>query len=411
MQSRSGPLHTAFDTKKFSNYMLLLIIIATTANPYFFDSNEFLIVGFLISAAVFLMRGKKFDQNYVLVCGLFLLLEVLQFAGFGGFNVQTFSALFIKLTFAYFVVKCVEGNFFEYYVQILKVICWISLGFYTLSFVPGVYDFIYNSITPFFEPPFYKTVDFFTAQHNVIIYTFAYDCYQTYRNPGPFWEPGIYSIFIILALLFNLVREKKVFSSTNTLFIVSILTTVSTAGYLGLFLLLMFYLISNKASRYRWLYVTAILSAAVYLFYTLPFLSAKLEQNIQMSDYTGSRFGSLAADWALFTRSPLIGWGRGEMRYGGSSQLFFGQELHRNNGLASFLTQYGIFLPLACFYLYNTTFKYLCILNKYTTAFASAALLVMLFVSFSQVIYTRQFFLCLLFLGVHFRKLNSVQNS
>lgn len=407
MQNNESILRRAFDVKKAGNYFLLVLIIATTANPFFFDSNEFLIAGFCLSAFVFLKRGKRFDRNFFKVSGLFLLLEIIQIVSFGEFSFQTFSSMFIKLTFAYFVVKCLEGNFFSYYIQIMKVICLISLGFYTLSFVPGFYDFVYNSITPFFNPPFYKTSEFFTAQKNVILYTFAYDCFLTYRNPGPFWEPGIYAIFIIFALIMSLSKEQHLRSKTNLIFIVTLLTTLSTAGYLGLFLLIFFYFLSSNNTRNKEVYIVLTVIIALYLYYSLSFLSNKLLQNMQMSDFTGSRFGSLVADWSLFVKSPLIGWGRGSMRYGGSYHTFFSQELHRNNGLASLLTQYGLPLTIVYFWLYRTTLKYMCKLHGYTIWFASAALVVIMFVSFSQVIYTRQFFLCFLFLGLHFRKLNS----
>jgi hypothetical protein len=360
----------------------------------------------LLSAFIFLIRGKKIDTNYFKVTGVFLIIELLQYFSFQSFVLETFLSLFIKLSFAYFCVRCIEGNFYGYFVQFMKVVCSISLFFYGASFIPGFYDFVYFNITPFFTPPFYKTADFFTAQRNIIIYTFAYDCFLTMRNPGPFWEPGIFSIFIILALLFNVVQQRNLKGRTNVLFIVSVLTTLSTAGYLGLFFVIFFYFLSNSRVRFKFLYVLITAFVAVYAYYNLPFLAAKVKANAEMVDYTGSRFGSLAADWALFINSPWIGWGRGLMRFGGESSAHFTQDFHRNNGLASLLTQYGVFLVLIYFFWYHLSLRYLCRLHQYSGLFGSYALIVILFVSFSQVIYTRQFFLAFLFLGLHLQKLN-----
>lgn len=394
-----------FRRRKFTDYFILSLLIATSANPFFFDSNEFLILGFIIALYVFFVRRKQIDANYVKVCLLFLCLEFLQYISFGNFTIETFLSLFLKLTFAYFVIRCLEYNFFIYYVKFIYTICLISLFFYGASFLPGFYDFFYNNVTPFFDPPFYKSLDFFTAQRNIIIYTFEYDCYLTHRNPGPFWEPGIFSIFIIIALIFNIIREKNIWSKTNSVLIITQLTTTSTAGYLGLFLLLFFYYLTNYKVKFKFLYLLSTIGIAVYLYYSLSFLSEKVIQNVEMSDFTGSRFGSLAADWALFVKSPWIGWGRGMMRYGGEANEIFSQDFHRNNGLAALFTQYGVFLSFIYFYLYFITFKLYCTINKYNTVFALLSLVVIVFVSFSQVIYTRQFFLSLLFLGLHIKKI------
>src|ERR1044072_8554861 len=87
--------------RKIWDYFLLIFLVATTANPYFFDANEFLVAGLLVSGLVFFNRGKIVDVNYLKVTLVFLCLEFLQYVAYGRYSLQTFLSVFIKLTFAY----------------------------------------------------------------------------------------------------------------------------------------------------------------------------------------------------------------------------------------------------------------------------------------------------------------------
>jgi len=70
---------------------------------------------------------------------------------------------------------------------------------------------------------------------------FAFAGYGVDRNTGIFWEPGIFSSFLILALVFVIldspVKRKRFSVAIDViLFAIGIVTTNSTAGYLLFFL-------------------------------------------------------------------------------------------------------------------------------------------------------------------------------
>ena len=125
------------------------------------------------------------------------------------------------------------------------------------------------------------------------------------------------------------------------------------------------------------------------------------------SEGTYSRFGSFIADWTLFLKNPFIGWGRGEMRFGTIHITYFSIEEHRNNGISALLSEYGIFFFLFYFILYFRCLRNLCRFNQFPVYFASFGLFIILLLGFSQVIFTRPFFLGLLFLGFILAKQSS----
>lgn len=386
--------------KTFYDYFVLYLLIATTAVPFFFDSQVFLIIGMIISGVIFFSRGLRIDKYLFLVCLPFLLLEIFQDLYYNSFVLETFASIFIKLTFCYFVVRILSLNFFSYYVKLIKGICLLSLFFYLATFIPGVFNFLHSTVSPILKAPFQRANEFYSEHKTIIVYTLDQELVSTFRNPGPFWEPGIFSIFILIALLFNTILYKVLFNRTNIILLITLFTTISTTGILGFFIFLFAYYYINSNSPYKLFHILIIISASLYIFFEMPFLSEKVELNIELSDQTGSRFGSFMADWKLFKESPFIGWGRGKMRFGENKELFFSQESHRNNGVSALLTQYGIIFTIFYFSLYYYSFRTFCKKYNNNLKFALFCLIIIMFIGFSQTIFTRQFFLSFLFIGL-----------
>ena len=142
-----------------------------------------------------------------------------------------------------------------------------------------------------------------------------------------------------------------------------------------------------------------LLPVLLTLYFSLEFLSNKVEQNISMAGTTtSSRFGSALIDIQDFSNSPFIGWGRGVMRYGGRSFSFFSEDQHRNNSVTDLLATYGIFIFLFYFYNYYKSLKGICQSSGFNPQFGSYALLVILLIGFSQSIFMKPFFYSLMFL-------------
>ena len=159
-----------------------------------------------------------------------------------------------------------------------------------------------------------------------------------------------------------------------------------------------YFLFNVKNYSYKILIVAPLLYCSIYAYNELPFLKKKALENIDLADSTTtSRFGSALADLNDFSKSPWIGWGRGESRYGGKKLLYFSASEHRNNGLTKLLATYGIFIFALYFLLYFKLIRRYCEYWAFNRSFAWVGIFIVLLLGFSQGLFTRPFFYALLF--------------
>jgi hypothetical protein len=243
---------------------------------------------------------------------------------------------------------------------------------------------------------------------NVIIYTFNdSSIFNNIRNSGPYYEPGMFSIFLNISLLFNMINNKNITNKNiiNIIFIIAIITTFSTAGYLGLFLIIIGSHFKFNSIKSVILLLSFIL-ISVYIYNTLPFMKEKVEKNIMTTDKTTSRFGSLTADIIFIAKNPIIGNGRFLFERMNVS-IWDIETRHRNNGISKLMVNYGILFAVYFFILVFKSFKK--IINFNNSQFSPiVALILILSLGFSQVLFQYSFFLCLPFLPYAYKSKNEM---
>jgi hypothetical protein len=139
--------------------------------------------------------------------------------------------------------------------------------------------------------------------------------------------------------------------------------------------------------------------ASISIYTTTSFLEKKVKHNMSLADETtSSRFGSAIADYSLFEKRPIVGWGRGPMRYGGKEAFFFGQDQHRNNGVFILLATYGFLGSLLYYFLFYKSLMTINIFYKFRKGFSFVFFITILLLGFSQSLFFKPFFLCFLFL-------------
>jgi hypothetical protein len=387
-----------------SNYFLVGGLVAVSGFPFFMTAQINFFLLFIVTTFFFLKKSLTVDSRMLWIILPFMAVEILQFLFIKPFDPIMITGTFIRMFLGFFIVTLAGKNFLRYYVNIITFFSLISFFFFFPSLLSAsFFHFFTNSICPFFVSPFIDTEGFYTVWPTNILFCF-HDCVlEEFRNPGPFWEPGLFAVFLNLALLFNLILEKKLFSAKNIILMVALLTTLSTAGYIAFFLLIFFYLQTNQSFLRRLMLALIILPLIVTLYFSLDFLSSKVEQNISLAGTTtSSRFGSASVDIADFASSPFIGWGRGVMRYGGRPFAFFSEDQHRNNSVTDLLATYGIFIFILYFTNYYLSLRAICKDNVHSIPFAAMALLVILALGFSQSIFMKPFFYSLLFIQFNY---------
>lgn len=136
------------------------------------------------------------------------------------------------------------------------------------------------------------------------------------RNYGPFREPGVFQMFVVIALIYCLFKKEKINIFNSIILIITLCTTFSTTGYIALFLLLAAFLFHNnkinKTAKFCILLVTfagiAYLTFGTDLMYKQGYGSVfgKLfgaYDSISMA----ARKASIVVNLKMFLRRPILG--------------------------------------------------------------------------------------------------------
>lgn len=377
---------------------LVFSLIAVSGMEFFYRSQEYILIFFIISFLAFIYYKKKINLNFILIISLFFIVELFQYSVYGGFNLRTFSGTYIRLLYAFTVLVLVGHQFFKYYVNVLYFLSLAGLIFYTLSFFPGIEGIYKNTLAQLIENPFAVEEGFYQSNENIIIYNFHEVLFTEKRNSGAFWEPGAYAVFLMIALIFNQIYEKDIWSKRNIVFIICLLTTLSTSGFIAFFIFLAY--INFRALSKNFLYAVVFLlfiGGSIHLYQDIPFLENKIERNISLADETTtSRFGSAKADLETFKKSPLIGVGRAGAKNNFKNEFDISQ--HRNNGIFNLLSVYGLPLSLVYFFLILLTFIKIQKEYGFSKIFAFCAFVIILVHGFSHGLFLKPFFYAFLFL-------------
>jgi len=399
---------THFLSAKAFDYIIVYLLIATSGIMFFYKNDEYIFLGFLLGGILFLSRKNKMDAPFLGILFIFLVAEVLQMTYYENYKLTTLFGTIARLTFAYFTVKVVGKNFIPVYVKILHVTAIISLVFYLLTFSPGITSFILRNIAPMFKPLFSLPQTLrYAYSPNIIVYNYNYEHVAMFRNVGPFWESGAFGVFLVVALMFNMVTDKNLFSKTNLVFLIALVTTFSTAAYLALFFFLLGYYLIRNDVKYKYIYLVLAGMISIYGFFSFSFMQEKIEQNIANSDETTkSRFGSAKADFKVFAMSPVFGLGRTE-----ENKAMVSKKLnvlqHRNNGVTGLLASYGIVIFVIYFLSFYSSFKrYLAFQQLANYRAVSVVILFTIFtIGFSQRIFLLPIFYSMMFVSlVDFRR-------
>lgn len=237
--------------------------------------------------------------------------------------VQLFLALIVSSVFD-------ESVFERAFVKSMVVICTFSLvTYYVYLIFPSViraFPVVYNtSNTPF----------------HFLGLSMVPDNYLGSRNFAIFREPGVFVCFICFAYI--LAKKNNVLNKFNTaVFFVSLISTVSTTGYLALFIIILSIILEKKSFEH--FIVSAILGLAFFIVLktqtnmlepTGPLFSKFL---VHSSSYN-ARFGSIELNLELMKQHPVFGAGWNNLK-----AFFLDSTLtvHNTNTILYFFSCYGL---------------------------------------------------------------------
>jgi hypothetical protein len=402
------PVMAVGKTSKWIDWLTMFLLIGNTANPFFYESIEMLGISFVILLGCWFLKQEdntKLNRYFWVYLGILTILQASQTLAYHVFPIKTFLGEYLRIAFAILSIRIIGQRFFDLFVRFVYVFAVISLFFYVpCVLIKPLAHFLIDHVAKYTQCPFHRaaTGELYEAPYNMIVFNLGQITFN--RNSGFYWEPGTHGGFLCLALFINLFyRKQHLTSRFNIVFILTILTTLSTTTYLALFFVVVAYLkdfIIHRPviSLFTLLFVGTI---GFLAFTRLDFLSNKIDQQIAKSGSrkTGeSRFSSFFADLHALEEHPFIGTGRNvEMRFGKNFYNADLRELHRNNGIGVLLSTYGILFFF--FFLYLNWRSYYLLLGSRVNAWLLLTLV--LIISFSEDYFFKAFFIALtLYCGV-----------
>ena len=209
------------------------------------------------------------------------------------------------MTIGLLVLFVLNKKILAYYSDIIYFFCIISLICFAYNHIWGVLPYISLGERMDGGSGFRVTS---------IIYTQLYNLNSqglTFRNCGPFWEPGAFQGFVNLAITIELLSDKvrdKIWSFRMLIFVITVITTYSTGGYIVLALNFFYYLSTNKdlAMLNKIMLIGLFFMIALIVFLKTDFLYNKI---VNDRGRLGTSSSDLFSNNILFT---LFGYGFAE---------------------------------------------------------------------------------------------------
>lgn len=236
---------------------------------------------------------------------LFLVFLAIPFRGLTGFFEN--RCLLLCILVGYFIAKKFAAmDIITCFVKVMVVVSTIALVCYAIN----------NYVFPMTWLP--QEVNSNDISFSVG-YVYNFITLEPERNCGPFWEPGIYATWLVLALVFlNYVPKIKHRLLCNVILILSIISTVSAAGYLLLFIsgaLLSLRIVKISKTAISYLVPVLFIFGAVFFVSTGGFENL-ISENEYLSElqadslFESSRILAINQNLDLFIQRPVFGFGQ-----------------------------------------------------------------------------------------------------
>ena len=301
---------------------LFLYLMFITHGSVIYNINEQPLSYFIIAVCcVFILIRKGMYRNYyvlhaaILMAFMFLLSLMHSQPYFMKVAIRIVESLLLVVV----TYKIDTKNFICRFVKLTLFFAVVSLFFYFIQLLnPKILE------TILFKQPDvvgWEEADFYGKW----LYTYR-GIYALHRNNGIFTEPGLYQMLInasLAVLLFfpQLVPFRKIQHSTSvTILVITLVTTSSTTGYIGLLIIIIAYFLKRNrlkydkgVKRYAYLMLTTVVIASLLDYYiraenSILYLNVieKFEQiGILDNASGGARLSVIEICIGLFSLSPI----------------------------------------------------------------------------------------------------------
>lgn len=311
--------------EKYINYIVIFILLYMSSSFYGLAIPGRVNASILLIFSVITFLGNKKSRNINLKTLLFIIFAYISSIVtmlMNSEDVDNYLIFWVYLFVAYIIYLSIDTTEF-------------ILIFNNIMFFLAVFSLISFGILLLF-PSVYQYVPMITNRVGLRVYNlfFSVARHSNYFNSnfGIFWEPGAYQTFLNLALFFELFIINNFNVKRILVFLVTIITTFSSTGYLAAMLLIFIYIIydgkfialrkiMNKRKKMSIMMLTFLIVVAIvfpYLPNNIKFkvfgkLKAIFNPDLVKSNpsygSTTARINSIVVPIFNFFKSPIYGVG------------------------------------------------------------------------------------------------------
>ncbi len=351
-------------------FIFPLLFLLTSVSPlYYFDEDYILLVITLLVSVMVIYRGQRLNYILWLVLGYWLLVNLYAFVVFGdriSDLAYTLLGSVVRLLLAFMLVKYVGYNLFDYSERIIFILLLIGLPIYFLTeSFPAI-----NNFFRFFD---LGSVAKQAEKGGWNILVFNHNAWASFRFSGFAWEPGACALMIIFGLIISILRDGLVFDKRKAFYILCLIFTLSTAGYLafGALMVIYSYELGKKGFVYMLLFIVIFIPLAIYA-YKLDCISEEINTYVERAEeraeegFSDDEYSRISRIDYVYLGSELVskwpfGYGVSEK---GRPKSNRGTTLKGSNALIEVIVKWGIFGFIVLIYSYHKLFKYFSIIYR-----------------------------------------------
>lgn len=262
-------------------FWLLFVVINCGANlgfNHYFEQQTVKVALFIVCC--YLLNKKYWSSlgssQILYIFGLSFIL-IIQSVYLTAYSATTSIHYFLMISIAVMTVAICGNSFVRYFSSIIFLYACISLVCFTLQNIGYSIPYIAITDTKLDGGIIMRVYNIYYTQLGNPAEGLGYNA----RNCGPFWEPGAFQGFLNLSLFFELTMNQirdKFWKIRIIIYVIAIVTTLSTGGYIVMFVILLYYFSMDKSISVakKILMFCVSLGIFVYLYNTLDFLGSKV---------------------------------------------------------------------------------------------------------------------------------------
>lgn len=264
---------------------------------------------------IYKKRDCRLNKKIFITALILTFIVFLQTLSFDGdFNTTTkyLLALYSVIMMSGYLFK--SGRFADLYIKIIYVLSVISLVFWCIDTIPTGHNLLLeigDNLPQLGWENMRDTREASTANRSYTLYVYTVyfiDDLLIPQNTGPFWEHGIFCIYLIIAIYLNAIHKNKIVTKYNIVFIITIITSFSSTGYVVLIVALAFIILQRGGITFSKIFLLVMLLIGTYYISSLDFMTEKITEDA-MSTNESSRFFAMVYHWQQIVKSPFIGYG------------------------------------------------------------------------------------------------------